>query len=253
VILELDVLIADTTWADIETLRGRISEISAVGTPRSLLMAAEELADLFNAYSSIVLARVFLVLPFESMPARERASAEAFVDNDPRLVARTPVLSLLATRGRKPEWNDRERSRGHRAIPLLDQAFVQGAPMIARLLADLEVNLKALDDGRPIVTRRMLGGRNGAFYVDDAQSARDALGRPIIPAQDFVAEHAIRTVFGMGGAYVHGQLVVAIMFCTELLDRLVVDRFPSLISNFKMATAPLIESQSIYEPAPDRG
>jgi hypothetical protein len=245
------VLIADTTWADIETLRSRISELTSsahAGAPSSLMTAADGLAQLFTAFSSTVLARVFLVLPFESMPERERASAEAFVANDPRLGPHTPVLSLLATRGREPDWNDRERSRGHRAIPLLDQAFVQGAPMIAKLLADLEVNLKALDDGRPIVTRRMLGGRNGAFYVDDAQSARDELGRPIIPAQDFVAAHAIRTVFGMGGAYVHGQLVVAILFSTERLDRMLVDRFPSLISNFKMATARLVEEQRIYDP-----
>jgi hypothetical protein len=236
-------LLAETTWPDIDRLRQDVSGIGAA----TLLSAAAQLADLFVArYSSIVLARVFVVVPFHKLPPVERGFAEACVSNDPRLTPNTPVLSLLATRGSEPDWNERERSKGHRAIPLLDRAFVQNAPMIAKLLADLDIDLQALDDGRGIATRRMLGGRNGTFFVPDAQGARDLLGRPIIPAQDFVAKHAIRTVFGMGGAYLRGEMALVILFCTEDLDRLVADRFPSLISNFKMATAHLVDEDRIY-------
>ena len=55
--------------------------------------------------------------------------------------------------------------------------------------------------------------------------------------------HAIRTVFGMGGAYLNGILAVVILFSSESLPRANVDRFPSLISNFKMATASLVEQK----------
>jgi hypothetical protein len=147
------------------------------------------------------------------------------------------VLSLLGTRGREASWNDRAASRGHLAIPLIDRSFVQGAPMIAKLLADLEIDLKKLDDGAPIATRHMLGGRNGTFYVPDAQSAKDDHGRNIIASREFVQAQQVRTVFGMGGAYLDGRLIVAIIFTSELLYRAVVDRYPSLISTFKAVTA----------------
>jgi hypothetical protein len=45
---------------------------------------------------------------------------------------------------------------------------------------------------------------------------------------------------GMGGSYADGTLLVAIVFTSELIDRLAVSRFPSLISNLKMATAQLM-------------
>jgi hypothetical protein len=118
--------------------------------------------------------------------------------------------------------------------------------MITRLLADLEVDLGALDDGRPIATRRMLGGQNSTFYVGEASTARDDAGRAIIPARDFIDAHRIATVFGMGGAYVDGTLAVAILFTQEPLDRAVPDRFASFISTFKMATASLLQSGAIY-------
>lgn len=121
--------------------------------------------------------------------------------------------------------------------------------MIAKLLADIDVDLAALDDGRPIATRRLLGGKNGMFYVPDAPTAMDSRGRNIIPDRNFVTKYDIHTVFGMGGAYLDGTLVISIIFATEKLDRLLVDRFPSLIANFKMATAKLIDQRRIFNGA----
>ena len=115
-------------------------------------------------------------------------------------------------------------------------------------MGDLEIDLPQLTDGRPtIATRRMLGGTNATFYVADAPKAVDSDGRQIIPDQTFVKTHGIRTVFGMGGAWLDGTLAVAIFFTTELLERLTVDRFPSLISNFKMATAKLAASGTMHQ------
>jgi hypothetical protein len=47
----------------------------------------------------------------------------------------------------------------------------------------------------------------------------------------------------MGGAYLNGVLAVAFLFSSEALPRENVDRFPSLISNFKMATSALVEQK----------
>ena len=235
-------VLGEMTWAEIDALRARV-----VGTSATAEEAAQRFTGLFvDEFPSIVLARLFIVLPFEELPAAEQSIARACVQGDPRLGPRTPVLSLLGTRGREPAWNDRTLSRGHRAIPLLDREFVRGAPMIAKLLADLEVDLAGLDDRGPILTRRLLGGRNCAFYVPDVETVRDAEGRHIIPDRAFVEKHHLRTAFGMGGAYVDGTLAVAILMTTEALERLVIDRFPSFIINFKMATAELVAAKRIY-------
>lgn len=76
-----------------------------------------------------------------------------------------------------------------------------------------------MDAAPDVNARRLLGGFNGVFYVDDASSARDAQDRLIIAARDFVAEHGVKTVFGMGGAYPDGTLLVIIVFAREHLTR----------------------------------
>lgn len=124
--------------------------------------------------------------------------------------------------------------------------------MIARLLADIDVNLAGFDDGRPITTRKLLGGKNGMFYISDASTAKDDQQRHIIPDQAFVKKHGIRTVFGMGGAYLEGILILSIVFSKVEIPRIVVDRFPSLIVNFKMATADLVRRGSTFEAATSR-
>jgi hypothetical protein len=208
--------------------------------------AAEQFTALFVAqFSTIVLARVFLVVPLERLPPRDGTFARALTGNDSRLTGQTPVLSLLGTHGRKPEWDDRTRSVAHLAIPLLDRETVQAAPMIARLLLDLEVDLQGLGTGGPIATRKMVGGKNGMFYVPDARTARDDRGRLIIQPE-FVAQHDIESVFGMGGAYLDGSLAIAIMFCAERIERDDADRYGSFINTFKLLTLDLQRDGRIW-------
>jgi hypothetical protein len=237
-------LLRDVTWAELDAIRVRLSESHATNVAAAGNQFLEVLAQTFD---SLVLTRLFMVLPAGTLPADDQAFAARAAGGHAAFKPETPCLTLIASRGREPEWNDRASSRGHRAIPLIDSGFVGNAPMLAKLLADLEVDLRRLDDGQPLAVRRMLGGQNGTFYVADAQSACDTMGRSIIADRDFVRTFGVRTVFGMGGAYLDGTLVIAIVFTTELLERLMVDRFPSLISNFKMATSRLLSGGRIFE------
>jgi hypothetical protein len=231
----------DAEWEQIEHLR---QQVDALRAATSLEAAAQGFVGLFvNNFESVVLARTFVVVPFSNLPAEEqRAARNAGGDLSPT----TPVLTLLATRGKDPTWNDRKASLDHRCIPLLSSAAVADAPMVAKLLSDLNVDLKPLDDGRPIATRRMLGGKNGTFYVEDAALARDARGRYIISSREFATKHDVHTVFGMGGAYLDGMLVVAVLFCSEVLARFTVDRFPTFIGSFKIATASLVAQNRLF-------
>jgi hypothetical protein len=233
------------TWDDIERLRTAVGG----GQPRTLEAAAQGFVTAFaGAFTDAALVRMFAVMPFQDVPEPERTFARSLGGHDPRLSERTRVLTLLGTAGHEPRWNDRRASRGHLCIPLLDRSFVESAPMIAKLLADIDVDLAGFDDGRPIATRKLLGGNNGMFYVQDASTAKDVQGRHIIPDQAFVKKHGIRTVFGMGGAYLEGILVLSIIFSKAEVPRIAVDRFPSLIVNFKMVTAALVQKGSAFEP-----
>jgi two-component system chemotaxis sensor kinase CheA len=86
-----------------------------------------------------------------------------------------------------------------------------------------------------------LGTVAGTFYVPDAATEVDAKGRKVISATDFVAEHRVQTVFGIGGAFASGQLLVCLVFCNEHVPRSVVDAFQSPFLRFKTAAAPLLK------------
>jgi hypothetical protein len=235
--------LTDATWPDVERLR----EAVGVKDQSSVEAAAETFVGAFEAaFSDVALIRLFIVLPVARVPEREGAFAARFAAADPRFGPATRVLTLLGSRGREPAWNERGLSRGHLCIPLIDRKFIEAAPMIAKLLSDIDVDLAVFDDGRPIATRKLLGGKNGMFYVPDAATAMDAKGRYVIADRAFVERYAIRTVFGMGGAYADGTLVTSVVFSTSQIPQLNADRFPSLISNFKMATTKLVEDDRIF-------
>lgn len=172
---------------------------------------------------SVVLARFYAVIPFDKLPveaqrfatgvAASRGATEPLHDD-------TKVLSLLGTHGELSAWNDRRASRGHLAIPLISSAFVEEIPMVSRMLKELGFPIEWLTGASKAVTTDIFGRLGGFFFVEDAVTAVDHQGRKIIPAQDFVAQHRIKTVFGTAGMYVRSRMFVTlIVFCRELLDR----------------------------------
>lgn len=236
------------TWPEIESFRETLAT-AVTGAP-DLAAASQAFAQAFvTRFSSVVLARVFVVTPLRALPPAEqtvaRATAVAAGHVAP-LPITVPVLALLGTAGTQPAWADRTRSAGHRAIPLVDAKFVEGAPMIAELLSALKVDLSAFGRDAGNLLRPMAGGLNQRFFVPDAPETTDARGRKIIGAQDFVHAHGVRSVFGMGGTYVDGTVVAAILFTTELLTTSVVDRYPSLIGTFKLATGSLVAGGALF-------
>lgn len=227
----------DVSWERIQALRSEID--AAVAASHSLADAGQCFASAFaKSFSTVALARVFLVAPMDSLPPQLQTIARAFAVSAGKSVdATTPVLTLLGSAGARKEWNHRDLSAGHRAIPLVDQQLVDSAPMIAALLASFQIDVANLRAASPVQLRNLVGGLNTRFYVPDARDAKDGKGRQIIAARDFVAANEIRTVFGMGGRYINGMLAVAILFTREVLDASAVDRFASFISSFKLATA----------------
>jgi hypothetical protein len=159
------------------------------------------------------------------------------------------VLSLVGTRGQEAGWNARQSSRDHQGIPLISAAFVGAIPMISRLFRELGVPLHWIDshDAERIATA--VGRSAGLFFVPDAGSAVDDHGRKIIAAQGFVSTHGVKTVFGTGGAYARGQLLVLVVFCRDPVPRATVEQFLPLADLFKGQTASLVEAGKVFAPA----
>jgi hypothetical protein len=171
------------------------------------------------------LVRCYKTHPYGDLPAdvqrfaRRAFGAVAFSPPDPAM----KCLTLLATAGDQPEWNDRARSRSHQAIPMPTPQIVERAPMIAQLIRELGFDIaQVIRPGRGVV--RELAGRDyGVFFV------QEAAGNPYIPAQDdFVAPYGIRSVLGFGGALPNGELMAIILFCRMRIEADVADRFRTL-------------------------
>jgi len=210
---------------------------------------------------SIVLARLFVSLPFATLPEALRRKAWDVVETQALhgfVNDRTPILTLLGTYGREPAWCDRNASAHHAAIPLCSQSFVDTIPMIARMLQEMGVDLGLGGSGGggggggggnedKHVSRILGSGWTGLFYVDDARSARDEHGRRIIPAADFVERHGVRTVFGLGKAYANGSIATLIVFTNAIVPRNKVMDLAAVITLFKAATMDHLQNGAIFD------
>ena len=235
-------------WAAVlDTLRPLVSRAQTLEGAAQLVARG-----LYEALpSSTALARVYAVVPHGELPGDVRAFVADLMSGAGPTTAKEPtatmpVLALLGTYGSKPAHCDRKLSQGHKGIPLVSAAFVDAIPMLARLLRELGIDLAWLDDAPEVITRRLLGGFNGLFYVDDARTVRDAKRRLVIPATDFVAEERVRTVFGMGGFYPNGTMIVCIVFTREAIPRGTVERLTSLISMLKGETFGAVLGRRIF-------
>lgn len=216
-------------------------------------VAATTASYLYATFSeTTALARVYTLLPFRDLPRDVASFVENVVQEKGAGLGHTPdtpVLTLMGTHGARSEWCDRRKSVGHKGIPLLSMSFVESIPMLARLLKELGLDLAWLDEAPEVNARRLVGGFNGVFYVSDATSSRDALGRQIIPAQDFVASEGVKSVIGMGGFYPDGTLVVAIAFTREEVSRPQADRLKSLVSSLKGETFGVVRARRFFSDA----
>jgi hypothetical protein len=228
----------------VHKVRSLQDRVRAVATGCDAIeQAAQRLAGILAGEfdGTVALARVYATLEFESLPPESREFVSDLArskDVEDLLLPETPVFALLGTRGVEPEWNDRMRSRRHVAIPLVSAEFVGKIPMFATLLSELGLP-PSWTRGRVdrIQVDHLLGGGGaGVFYVPDARTAKDPLGRFIIGEQDFVKKHGIQTVFGMGGAWPNGSVVACIVFLRRVVDLTVVRRLAPLVGVFRAAT-----------------
>ena len=146
-------------------------------------------------------------------------------------------LTLLATVGDEPQWNDRRASESHQAIPLPSPYVVERAPMIAQLIREFGMDLGSVVRPSGDVVRALGGKSYGVFHVENAA------GSPYIPAQEgFVDRYGIRSVVGFGGLLPSGDLFGVILFSRVHVPVGSADRFRSLALELRSCLIPSEEA-----------
>ncbi len=185
------------------------------------------------------LVRCFKTHRYAMLDAEMRSAAQAALaardDIDPQL----QCLTLLATAGDQPEWNDRRKSRAHRAIPLPSVEMVKQAPMVAQLMQQMGLEIARVVKPDPEFLVDVDQRTFNVFHV------LEAAGSPYVPAQeDFVLRYDIRSVLGFGGLLPSGELFAIIMFSKVIIPRDTADLFSTLALGVKLVLLPFIGSQT---------
>lgn len=188
---------------------------------------------------SFALVRCFATCAFGTLPAdlRQAATAQA---GGAQLHDDTRCLTLLATAGERPEWNDRRRSRGHRAIPLTSPEVLERAPMLSALVGQMGLEVAHVVTPRARLSSQVEGKTYDVFYVPEA------LGSPYIPAQEeFVKPFEITSVLGFGGL-LQADFFAVIVFSREPIPESSSTRFRSIALDAKLALL-RHEGASVFE------
>ena len=158
-----------------------------------------------NGQKNLVLARIFLSLPYTELPPeyqREIESGGSLPDPEDRF------LCLMGTAGDEPDWNDPLRSRGHKYMKLPDREedLVQ-MPMIQKVFAEFGVPYSAIL--RPDSSREH--SVEGYFLADDPAAS------PYIPDKGFVSDYGIRSQVSIGGVLPSGSIFTMFLFSRQKL------------------------------------
>ncbi len=205
------------------------------------------LADPETAGRDCALVRFFKTHPYGELPAEARQFASRALGEPP--AACTPCLTLLATRGDEPAWNDRAGSDRHQAVPLPSEQIVASFPMIAQLIGQFGLAVNTVLAADPDLILELDEKTHNVFYVPQA------VGSPYIPAQaDFVVPFGIASVLGFGGMLPSGDLFAVVLFSRTPIPPETAELFRTLALAVKVAVLPFVQGPFFRSelPADDR-
>ena len=201
----------------------------------------EECIDPSTQSRSCTLVRFYKTHPYASLPPDDRDFALGLMRGR-KPAPGLKCLTLLATAGDEPAWNDRRYSTGHRAIPLVSVQMVEGAPMIAALIRQFGLDIDAVVSP-PQMVDSLAGKTYNVFHVPEAR------GSDAIPAQeDFVVPYGVRSALGFGGMLRTGDLFAVIMFTKVPITEATAGRFRNLALEVKTLLFNC-DSTAVFEPA----
>ncbi|MBF0195268.1 MAG: response regulator [Magnetococcales bacterium] len=203
--------------------------------------------DPIDGKPSCILSRCFCIQEYASLDARMKKAADqslASVGEQP--IEDMKFLTLLGTSGLLPEWNDWEKSQGHKAIPFVSESFVSQIPMIAQLIRQFGMDISEVLTPSPDLLQNIEERSFSVFFVENAK------GSPHIPAQDeFVLPYGVQSVIGFGSMLPTGNIFLTILFSKTKINREVADMFKNISLSVKIAITPFITEQYLISEIKD--
>jgi hypothetical protein len=197
----------------------------------------QNLVDSDTGAPSCALVRFFKTHPYADLESELRDFARGMLHDQSAATPTMKCLTLLATAGEKSEWNSRNASAAHKAIPLASPEILSMAPMISSLLRQLGVEVEALLRPSPGLLVEPEPTSFNVFYVPEAKESS------YIPDQeDFVKPLGIASVLGFGGMLPTGDIFVVILFSKVPIPRETAELFRTLALNVKVAALPFDEA-----------
>jgi PAS domain S-box-containing protein len=175
------------------------------------------------------LVRCFLVRAYRELDPQSQDCARQVLGRAPDS-SDMKCLTLLGTAGERPEWNERDRSRRYRSIPLAGKQFVSQLPMFSQLLQQLGVELESKAEPESDLLVDWVEQTFNVFHVGEAK------GSPFVPAQEeFVIPFGIQSVLGFGGVLPSKELFTVILFSKQKISRETAELFKPLALSVKLA------------------
>jgi hypothetical protein len=215
--------------------------------------AGQLFVDIIYDYfrESLVLLRLFITVGYGELPVADRIFTDIKVqeiEGSPSIDTRTPVLTLLATRGIHSEWNERGKSQMFRCIPLVSSRYVASLPMLSMQFERMGFHLDLIDNWEEAVVAK---GRadlySGMLFIRDASCDRDERGRMIVPAREFVAKNRIGTVLGFGSGCPNSPaLLMLFAFTNEVFDQTDAASLCFMKEMLKSVSGELVAGKSLF-------
>lgn len=194
----------------------------------------EHLLDRRTGQRACALVRFFKSYPWAQLDPDLQAFARRLL-GEQTASPDMKCLTLLASAGTEPAWNDRKQSLGHRAIPLPSAELVLRLPMIAQLLQQFGLEMQRFLQPQQDLLMDLEQTTYNVFHVPEA------LGSPFVPAQEeFVKRYGIRSVLGFGGMLPTGNLFAVILFTRVAIPRETAELFKPLALSTKLAVLPFV-------------
>jgi len=157
------------------------------------------------------LVRLFKTTPYSRLTPDLRALADTRPGDTPPPPSLT-CLTLLASAGAVPGWNDSARSSRFHVIPLDTLDAIERLPMFSQLFRQLGVSLPSLTQPGPSVLLDQHEQSFNVFHIPEAE------GSPYVPGQEeFVFKYGIRSVLGFGAPLPDGELFSIILFSKDFI------------------------------------
>lgn len=144
-----------------------------------------------------------------------------------------PCLTLLASAGIHPGWNDPTLSSRFRVLPLNGPDTLERLPMFQQLFRQLGFTLPHVTASNQDLLLDPSEHSFNVFHVPEA------LGSPHVPVQEeFVRRYGIRSVLGFGAPLPNGDLFSIILFSKDYISEETAQLFKPLALCAQIALAP---------------